>query len=76
MFLQVTVWFLLLCPDPSASAEFCFRKGFLSERFGAAHITGIGGPGALHVFRLDRLEDTGGDFVWFFSITQPFPNMR
>lgn len=35
------------------------RKGHYGQMLGHVHLKGIGGPGAPHVFRLERLRDTG-----------------
>jgi len=35
------------------------RKNFFAEHFAYAQLLGVGGPGAPHVFYLQRLEDSG-----------------
>lgn len=45
---------ILETPQPHA-----LRKNFLAEHFAFAHLTGIGGPGAPHVFFLQRFSETG-----------------
>lgn len=40
-------------------SRICVRKNFFLEQFACVHLTGIGGPGAPHVFYLQRLDDSG-----------------
>lgn len=35
------------------------RKGHYSHHLSNAHLKGIGGPGAPHLFRLERVRDAG-----------------
>ena len=49
---DTSLWFL-------AAIHFCKRKGRYGHLLSHLHLKGIGGPGAPHVFRLERLRDSG-----------------
>ena len=49
----------LCCVYPHAVSNIGVRKNFFLEQFACAHLTGIGGPGAPHVFHLQRLDGSG-----------------
>lgn len=44
------------------------RKGHLAHHLEGSHVKGIGGPGAPHVFRLERLSDTGTTLLLCFML--------
>ena len=51
-----------------ATSSICPRKGHLAHHLEGSHVKGIGGPGAPHVFRLERLSDTGTTLLLCFML--------
>lgn len=54
-------YMFLMCVDSSYAQLILLRsrKGHFAHHLDGAHLKGIGGPGAPHVFRLERVSDAG-----------------
>ena len=46
------------------------RKGHFAHYLSSVHVKGIGGPGAPHVFRLERIKDSG-ETCFLSIVTSP-----